>query len=111
MKKVEKLIHILLVIVFLMSPQFLYSNVFASLDPSFVKTAVASKLDFRKYIVYHVGMSMITLSLKITMTEKERDRIGAICGPRRKLKLGMWVYDAIMEKLAREENGKPGSAA
>ncbi len=55
-------------------------------------------------------MKTITLSLKIPVDEKERSRIGALCGPRKRTKLQWWVRDAIMEKLARDED-KSGDAA
>ena len=49
MRKLKKLGIILLVAVFLTEPQVLPVQVFASVDPSFMRTAVTSKLDLRKY--------------------------------------------------------------
>ena len=49
MRKLKKLGIILLVAVFLTEPQVLPVQIFASVDPSFMRTAITSKLDLRKY--------------------------------------------------------------
>ncbi|MDP2911034.1 MAG: hypothetical protein Q8N76_01705, partial [Candidatus Omnitrophota bacterium] len=49
MRKLKKLGIILLIAVFLTEFQALSVKVFASVDPSFMRTAVTSKLDLRKY--------------------------------------------------------------
>jgi len=49
MSRDKRLFYIVLIMAVLIMPQFLPCEILASVDPSFIKTAVASKLDLRRY--------------------------------------------------------------
>lgn len=46
----------------------------------------------------------------VPLSAPERRRLLAACGPRRGVKRGHWVREAILEKLDREKAEKGGAA-
>ena len=46
---------------------------------------------------YHIGIPLAPAELR---------QLRAVCGPRRAVKRGQWIREAIVEKLARERAGR-----
>jgi hypothetical protein len=46
---------------------------------------------------YHIGIPLAPVELR---------QLRAVCGPRRAVKRGQWIREAILEKLAREREAR-----